>query len=128
VRSFQVVKVNPGVQVLLKGIQIVVDLCSERHCVELILHGAVKPFTDPIALRMPYLRLAVLYAFQLQVEFILVLFRPLWCLAERCLRNCGAAVWLHCGLTRAQPWVQKLRPFWADVCAPRGGELTIYPP
>ncbi len=75
-RSLQVVKVNQGVKIRLTGRQRVFDLVSEGYSVDLILHCAVKAFTDPVALGIANFRLTVLYALQLQVEFILVLFWP----------------------------------------------------
>jgi hypothetical protein len=72
--SLLVIISHPFIQVALKVFQIVVEFFTERNGIELFLHGTMQPLTDAIGLRMADLRFAMFDAFDLQVQFILMVF------------------------------------------------------
>jgi hypothetical protein len=47
-----VVVLEPGVQVDLQLLQRPIDLLPKRYTIELVQHRLMKPFTDPVRLRV----------------------------------------------------------------------------
>lgn len=72
VRALVVVIAHPFIQISLKLLQVIVQFFTESNGIKLLLHGSVEAFADAVGLRMADLRFAVLYAFNVQVKFILV--------------------------------------------------------
>ena len=63
---------EPGICISLQLLQARIELLAKRHTVELILHGAMKAFADPVGLRRSSFRLGVIDIFDRQIELILV--------------------------------------------------------
>jgi len=75
VRSLKVVVQVLLIQINLQSLLILVNFFAECNGIKLILLDPVQSFTDLIGLRMPYIGFTVIYVFQLQIEFKLMIFR-----------------------------------------------------
>ena len=73
-RSLLVVLPQPGVQVSLQLLQRAIDLLPEGHAIQLVQHGLVEPFADPVRLGMPGLRAGMINVLGREISFILVSF------------------------------------------------------
>ena len=72
-----IVKVfQPLIQVSLQGFQFLIQFFPEDYSVELLLHGPVHAFTVAVALWMTDFCFAMIHTFNLQIQIILMVFRP----------------------------------------------------
>ena len=107
-RPLLIVVLQPCIQVRLEFLRRAIDLLAEGHAVELIQHGFVEPFTDPVGLGMPRLGACVIDVLHREIELILM--------ALRCPAIFGSTVGedpVHRNLVlleeRQDPIIQKLR-------------------
>lgn len=71
--SFIVVLVEPRIKVRLQGGDRVVDLLAEDDAIELVEHGLVQPFDDPVGLRRLGLCSGVVDVLQGQIQLVFVM-------------------------------------------------------
>lgn len=71
--SFIVVLLEPRIKVRLQGRDRVVDLLAEDDAIELVEHGLVQPFDDPVGLRRLGLCSGVVDVLQGQIQLVFVM-------------------------------------------------------
>ena len=74
--AFIVVVIDPKVQIILQLVDIFIDLFAERHLIELLQNGLVKPFADAVGLRWLDLYFGVLDVVDDQEQLVIVTIRP----------------------------------------------------
>ncbi len=72
--TFIVVLVEPRIKISLQDVDRLVDLLAEGHAIELVEHGLVQPFDDPVGLRRFGFRTSVIDVFHGQIQLIFVMF------------------------------------------------------
>src|SRR5450432_126532 len=77
VRTLLVIMQHPLIKICLKSFQGLIEFSPERNSVKLVLHRTVQSLADTVALWMADLGSAVIDIFNLQIQFILMVFGSL---------------------------------------------------